>query len=98
MASQAGDTATGVIIEIQKDRFRVEVSLRPSDTDKTEDYWMANRNIDENMRAWWQSTGRKDFDRYFNERRALAEFHDGFLRRSQATDQVRVLATASGEW
>lgn len=66
----------------------MEVSIRPSDTDKTEDYWMERRNIDENMRTWWQQSGRKDFDVYFDMQGALEDYKQYYKERLQAADQV----------
>lgn len=66
----------------------MEVSIRPSDTDKTEDYWMERRNIDENMRTWWQQSGRKDFDFYFDMKGALEDYKQYYKERLQAADQV----------
>lgn len=79
---------TGVVIAVHKDRFRVEVSLKPSDTEQSEDHWLSNRNVIDFMREWWQQSERKEFDRYFNEAKALAAYSDNLKSRLRFAEQV----------
>jgi hypothetical protein len=85
---QPGDTVTGVVIAVHKDRFRVEVSLKPSDTEQTEDHWLTNRNVIDFMREWWQQSDRKEFDRYFKESKALEAYSDNLKSRLRAAEKA----------
>jgi hypothetical protein len=71
-----------------KDQNKVEVSLRSQDLSKPEDYWFSNRNTEDELREWWQQTGRGNFDQYFDERDALDRFRAHQNRRKQVASPL----------
>lgn len=69
-----GAVKAGVILGIMKEEGKLEVSLKQEHIDRGEDYWIANRKIDESMMKWWTECGKGEFDIYFDEKQALASF------------------------
>ena len=83
---QEGMNVMAVIIGVQKDRFAVDLSIKPSYLKKNEGWWLQNRydfrgsdysNMPKSCLKWWRDVGRNPdalFDRSFNEKEALLEF------------------------
>lgn len=87
---KAGDATTGVVIKVMKDEMKVEVSLKPSHVSQGEEHWLAQRNIDDRVREWWQLAGRKEFDRCFKEKEALDLYQQNYKKRfTIASEQVK---------
>lgn len=84
-----GQVATGVILSVNKEQCRVEVSLKEEHVSRGEDWWLANRTLDENMRMWW-NTAKKHFDTYFNEGKALDEYREAEARRDAQAKRALV--------
>lgn len=78
----------GVILKVIKDQFKVEVSLKPSDVEKSEDYWLSNRNTLSHIMEWWEQIGRAPFDPYFKEDEALKAFQRNFKKRAEEAAKV----------
>ena len=83
---QEGMSVMAVIIGVQKDRFSVELSIKPSYLKKTEDWWLANRyefrgsdysNMPKSCIKWWRDCGKNPerlFDKFFNEKDAIRDY------------------------
>ena len=80
-----GQLIFAVVIGVLKSNFKVELSIRPSLVNQTEDWWIANRNnidrIGSKASRWFyelgEETGRRVrdyFDKYFREEEALSEY------------------------
>jgi transcription elongation factor SPT6 len=100
---QEGMSVMAVIIGVQKDRFSVDLSIKPSYLKKTEDWWLANRydfrgseysSMPKSCLKWWRDTGKnpeKLFDLYFEEKEALKEY----LKKEQAESKKYESSTTS---
>lgn len=88
---KVGDTLVGTIIGIYKDKFYVELSIKPSLLDKGEVWWMENRNIEIRARRFFEQLGKSPlnlFDEYFNEKEALT------IAQSEEQSRIRNQAQA----
>jgi len=83
---QMNEVKQGVILRVIKDQGRVEVSFKRSHVSTGEDWWFANRNIDEGMMEWWASAKRGELDPYFDEVKALTIYTDSRAEISSRTD------------
>lgn len=77
-----------MILRVIKDQFKVEVTLKPSDVAKTEDYWLSNRNTLPPMIEWWEQVNRGQFDPYFKEEEALRVYQKNYKRRMDEATKV----------
>lgn len=78
-----------------KDQFKVEVTLKPSDVSKTEDYWLSNRNTLTPMIEWWEQARKGQFDPYFKEEEALRVYQKNYKRRmDEAAKAVEAVLAA----
>jgi uncharacterized protein YbaP (TraB family) len=68
--------------------LKVEVTLKPSDVLKTEDYWLSNRNTLAPMMEWWEQAERGQFDPYFKEEEALKAYQKNYKRRADEAAKV----------
>ena len=89
-----GDEVSGVILRVIKDQIKVEVTLKPSDVSRTEDYWLSNRNTLAPMLEWWEQVERGHFDLYFNEEEALKAYQKNYKKRIDEAAKVRFLCDA----
>ena len=83
---QVGMHTTAVIVNVDKSRISVDLSIKPRYLHQTEDWWLSKRFYSNGHPAdnekcalkWWEGTG-KDvrclFDRRFDERAACEAFH-----------------------
>jgi transcription elongation factor SPT6 len=69
-----GKHIEAVVVGVKKDKLSLDLSIKPSQLDKTESWWMAQRFEEKQARDWWESLGKDPsrlFDRYFRESEAL---------------------------
>jgi transcription elongation factor SPT6 len=72
-----GQHLLGTVVGINKEKFFVDLSIRPSVMDCSEAWWIENRNVDLRAKRFWESVGKEPsnlFDTLFNERKALSLF------------------------
>jgi hypothetical protein len=65
-----GMVVQGVVIAVRKDKLTLDVSLRESDLERKDTWWVRNRHSNQHMSEWWAQAKKGEFDRYFNEAKA----------------------------
>lgn len=69
-----------VVVGINKTFMHVDLSIKPSHLQQTEDWWLAKRREDRQARRWFEEVAHKNvdnlFDRYFQEDAALAAYRE----------------------
>lgn len=75
---QPGAHVLAVLIGLQKERFRLELSIKPSYVERSEAWWVENRHHDLVARKWWATAGMQGqppaYDKYFREDDALSKW------------------------
>lgn len=69
-----GQHLTATVIGIARDKFFLDLSLKPSVMEHSESWWLENRALDHRAKKYWEQLGRDPerlFDRYFKESAAL---------------------------
>jgi hypothetical protein len=85
-----------VLVGINKARFMVDLSVRPSHLNTTEDYWMRQLleqryHTDRYLKRWWPTTGRNVdslFDKYCSEKEALEAYRKAELASLNRFDEL----------
>jgi transcription elongation factor SPT6 len=70
-----GQHLLGAVVGINKEKFFVDLSIRPSILDCSEAWWIENRNVELRAKRYWESVGKDPsnlFDVFFNEKKALS--------------------------
>jgi transcription elongation factor SPT6 len=69
-----GQHVVATVVGIAKDKFFVDLSIKPSVMERDEAWWLENRSIEPRAKRYWEQMNRDPsnlFDAYFKEKEAL---------------------------